>query len=105
MTRNLSRAELIGDESEAHFQARLRRRAAALGWKDFHQLFSMGTRSGLPDLMLLRAPRLVFAELKSEHGRVLPSQTRIIDELRKVETVDTYLWRPSQEQEIWRVLA
>jgi hypothetical protein len=36
---------------------------------------------GLPDLILVKAPRVVFIEVKSERGRLSPEQDRWIDAL------------------------
>lgn len=96
---------LIGDESEKHFMARVRRRAEVLGWSVFHQLDSIGTRPGFPDLVLVRAPRVIFAELKSEHGRLTLAQRSLLEQLGQCPGVEAYTWRPSDESVIWRVLS
>jgi len=96
---------LIGDESEAHFMNRIRRRAKLLGWEDFHQQDSMGTRAGLPDLILVRPPRVIFAELKSEHGRLTPAQRHTLAQLMGCPGIETYVWRPRDMQDIWTILA
>jgi hypothetical protein len=98
-------AWLIGDESEAHFMGRVRRHAKALGWEDFHQQDSMGTRAGLPDLILVRPPRVIFAELKSEHGRLTPAQRQTLERLMECPGVETYVWRPRDARDIWNILA
>jgi len=51
--------------------------------------------AGFPDLTLARAPRLVYAELKSEHGRLSDAQKEWLALLAQVPGVETYLWRPS----------
>jgi hypothetical protein len=96
---------LIGDESEQHFMGRIRRHAKLLGWEDFHQQDSMGTRAGLPDLILVRPPRVIFAELKSEHGRLTPAQRHTLANLMACPGVETYIWRPHDARDIWRLLA
>jgi len=96
---------LIGDESESHFMNRIRRRAKLLGWEDFHQQDSMGTRAGLPDLILVRPPRVIFAELKSEHGRLTPAQRHTLAKLMGCPGVETYIWRPQDMQDIWTILS
>lgn len=85
--------------------ARVRRRAEMLGWMVWHLLDPIGTRAGLPDLIMLRPPRLIFAELKSQHGRLTGRQRVVIGLLERCPQVEAYVWRPSDEKEIWQVLA
>jgi hypothetical protein len=101
----LERAALVGDESEKHFMARVRRGAEVLGWVVFHHLDSMGTRGGFPDLFMVRPPRVVLAELKSEHGRLSAAQRAVLELLRRCPGVEAYTWRPSDEPAIWRILS
>jgi len=106
INRTLTHSELIGDESEKHFMWRIRQRAALSGWKwRWHQLDSIGTQSGMPDLILVRAPRIIFAELKSEHGRLSPAQKSAIADLEQCPGIETFVWRPSDWQTIVEVLA
>jgi len=65
------------------------------GWIAYHTYDSRRSQPGFPDLVLVRFPRLIFAELKSEKGRVRPEQQMWLDNLKKVRKVGTYLWRPS----------
>jgi hypothetical protein len=51
--------------------------------------------AGLPDLILVRGLRLIFAELKSQKGRIAPAQREWLDRLTAVPGVEVYLWRPS----------
>ena len=70
--------------------------------------------AGFPDLVLLRAPRLVFAELKSDTGRLTPAQREWIDELARQRDawdvldphppVEVYVWRPGDWPRIEEVL-
>ena len=46
-----------------------------------------------------RHPRVVFAELKRETGKLTPAQTEWLDDLAAAG-VETYLWRPSMIDEI-----
>jgi len=104
--RTLSRLELVGDESEKHFMWRIRQRAALAGWTwRWHQLDSIGTQSGMPDLILVRPPRIIFAELKSEHGKLSAVQKQAIADLEQCPGVETYVWRPRDWASILEVLA
>lgn len=49
---------------------------------------------GFPDLVLLRPPRLIFAELKSDRGRVDFDQATWLNSLGTVAGVEDYVWRP-----------
>jgi hypothetical protein len=95
--------EIVGDESEAHFQSRVIRLAQLLGWKVFHLLDPIGSPAGFPDLLLRRPPRLVWCELKSEHGRVKPQQRAFLADLVACGQ-EAYVWRPRDFPEIQRTL-
>ena len=58
----------------AHFRAA----RTAQGWRT--PVTADG--DGWPDLVLVRPPRLIFAELKSETGKVKPHQSKWLDVLR-----------------------
>lgn len=51
---------------------------------------------GFPDLVLLRAPRLIFAELKAERGSLTLGQTQWLGALELVRspTTEVHVWRP-----------
>jgi hypothetical protein len=51
--------------------------------------------AGWPDLVLVRPPRIIFAELKSESGKVRPEQTEWLSVLRLLPGAETHLWRPA----------
>jgi hypothetical protein len=96
--------DLIGDESEEHFLSRVRRTAKLFGWVDWHQRDSIGTRPGLPDLILVRPPRVIFAELKSQHGVLRVAQKVSIGLLAQCPGVEAYVLRPSDWSRIVEVL-
>ena len=79
-------------------------RKANLGWNIYRTWSSRHSPAGFPDLTLLRDKVLLFAELKSEKGKVSPAQEEWLQGLSLVETVDVHLWRPSQWPEIEEVL-
>ena len=51
--------------------------------------------AGWPDLVLVRPPRIIFAELKNDRGEVRPAQLEWLDVLRLLPYAEVYLWRPS----------
>ena len=74
------------------------------GWIYHHAGDSRRSSAGLPDIVALRAPRVIFAELKSETGRVRGLQKVWLEELDRCTGVETYLWRPRDMDAIDRVL-
>ena len=66
---------------------------------------SKGSPAGEPDLRMVRPPRVLFAELKRErNATVSPDQKRAAELLKACPCVEYYLWRPSDWDEIERVL-
>jgi len=91
--------------SEKHFQQAVLDFAAYNGWKlRYHTLTSIGSQPGFPDLVLVRAPRLIFAELKTEKGRLTIEQSRWLEALWDCGQ-EAFCWRPSDWPAIERVLA
>lgn len=59
---------------------------------------------GYPDLTLLRAPRVIVAELKTDKGQLTPEQKEWLEAFRKCPGVETYLWRPRMWSDIVDIL-
>lgn len=91
---------------EKEFQQRVVDYARTLNWAAYHTHDSRRSEPGFPDLVLVRGPRLVFAELKTEIGSTTADQERWLDALCKVEgRPEVFVWRPSEwESEIMEVL-
>jgi hypothetical protein len=77
--------------------------AKLLGWKVFHQWLSIRSESGWPDLTLVRPPRLVFAELKTERGKLTLAQDQTLD-LLVACGAEVYVWRPYEWDEVVQTL-
>jgi hypothetical protein len=65
---------------------------------------------GFPDLVLVRPPRLILAELKAnpetqKAGRPSDEQSEWLRQLGLVPGVEVYVWRPTDWQEIYLTLA
>ncbi len=91
--------------TEKEFQARGLTLARLNGWKTYHTHDSRRSAPGFPDLVLVRPPRLIFAELKSEKGRLRPEQRVWLEALSGcIEAPESYLWRPRDLQEVQKVL-
>jgi hypothetical protein len=115
--------------SEAQFQQRVEQLAAYYGWRHFHAPDNrpggkagrlQRVAPGFPDLVLIRPPELIFAELKTDTGRVRSEQAAWIADLEAVAVamrafiqhgqdaprlerfsdahgipcIDVYVWRP-----------
>ena len=100
--------------TEAAWSARVTDTAKLFGWRFAHfrpartakgwRTAMQGDR-GFPDLCLLRPPRLILAELKSDTGRVNAEQSDWIAELTSVPGIEVYIWRPSDWESIYTTLA
>lgn len=89
--------------TEKQFQAHVVQYAKLMGWWVYHTYNSQRSEPGFPDLVLIRAPRLIYAELKTEKGKLSLPQELVITRLRGCN-VDVRVWRPSDWNEIERVL-
>lgn len=86
--------------------------AYTFGWKIYRTWVSIHSPAGFPDLVMAREwdsgrgnGRLIFAELKSQRGKVSPEQQQWLDALAlTVPGVEVYLWRPSDLDQIEDVL-
>ena len=74
------------------------------GWLVYHTYDSRRSQAGFPDLVMTQAGRTIFAELKSEKGRIKSSQQRWLDELEKTGGVEVFLWRPSDMDDVVKKL-
>lgn len=77
--------------------------AKTLGWRVYHPWLSVRSEPGFPDLTLLRE-RIVFAELKTDRGRVGIAQQEWREALRAAGG-EAYIWRPSMWDEVVAVLS
>lgn len=100
------------EQSERQFQAFVIARAINNGWKHYHApdnkpdkngRIQQGIVKGFPDLVLVKGSRLVFAELKTETGRVMPEQK---DWLAILEATGAtcFIWRPSMWKDVEKFL-
>lgn len=92
--------------TEADLQAAILDAAALYGWRSYHTHDSRRSAPGFPDLVLVNARLKValFAELKSEKGKLAPEQRAWLDDLDMAGQV-VYLWRPEHLDAAIDVLA
>ena len=100
---------LARDASEQDFQKQVQQVAQMYGWLTFHATpHAVGTAwrtdgRGFPDLVLAhRDHGVIFAELKTERGRLSDGQKDWAAAI--VGHVEYYCWRPSQLSSIMRRL-
>ena len=95
---------LYAMKSERDWQREVRQIARTYGWLEYCTWDSRHSPSGYPDLSMARPPRIVFAELKSERGKVAPEQEMWAEAMRACPGAEYYLWRPSQIDAVHDVL-
>lgn len=92
--------------TEAEWQAQVLELAHRLGWLAYHTYRSDRSAPGFPDLVMVRAPRVVFAELKSEKGKPSVDQLVWLGSLWACgDKVEAYIWKPSDLDAVAKVLA
>lgn len=90
--------------SEKEYQAQILDLAHTLGWIYIHPYDSRRSTPGFPDLVLVRAPRVIFAEIKRD-GLVLSLAQEVWrGELMQCPGVEYYVWRPSDWDSVGEVL-
>lgn len=90
--------------TEHKFLAQVIQLAKLYGWETYHPWLSVYSAAGWPDLALVRPPRLILVECKTEKGRVRTAQERWLSLLRQCPGIEVYLWRPSDLEQIADVL-
>jgi len=90
--------------SEKAFEGQIRDLAKIFGWKYYHTWRSIHSSAGYPDCCLVRLSRLIFAELKSEKGKISPAQQEWLGALTATGKCEVYLWMPWQINEITAIL-
>jgi hypothetical protein len=89
--------------TEKQWQSEVTTLAKDLGWLTYHTLRSKGSEPGFPDLVLVRGERVLFIEVKTMKGKLSSAQSFWLGALGQT-TVEVYLWRPSDIQEVGEVL-
>ncbi len=90
-------------ESEKEFQARVVKLAKERGWRVYHTYDSRRSEAGFPDLILLRGPRQIAAELKVGRNKLTPEQQDWLCAFEDA-AVETHLWTPACFDDIARTL-
>lgn len=104
-----ARGMMLSRLSETQWQAQVLAWAHRGGWLAHHthdsRFQEWGTDKGFPDLVLVRAPRVLFIELKKERGKPpTVAQLHWLAQLRLSPGVEAYVWKPSDEETVRQIL-
>ncbi len=107
--------------TEQSFTTELLKWAKTYGWRCFHVrnsghagMTAVQGDKGFPDLVLVKPPRLIFAELKIGKKKPTPEQQAWLDALAEnsgdvygmpSNAVETFVWRPEDWSSILAVLS
>lgn len=110
-------------KQEAAWQETVVQTARYRGWLVYHTYDSRKSDKGFPDLVLVRATRIIFAELKSPIGELEPEQIEWLSTLSVVALaareqaeailsegipvkplVEAHVWRPADWDKIEALL-
>ena len=89
--------------TEKAWQGQVLTLARMFGWRAYHTYDSRRCVAGFPDLVLVRRPRVLFVELKTDRGRLSQSQREWLDALRDCH-VEVYVWRPADVERVTEIL-
>lgn len=81
--------------TEAQFQAAVIELAERCGYLVYHTYDSRRSSPGFPDLTITRNGRVIFAELKTQRGRIRPEQRIWLATLAQCPGVEVAILRPS----------
>ena len=79
---------------ERHFRQQVLDYARLNGWKAYFTWTSIHSPAGFPDIVLVRGPKMIIAELKSETGKVTQAQDEWLAAFHQVKRLNIFCWRP-----------
>ena len=77
------------------------------GWQTHHTFRSTEVNpKGFPDILAWKPSlgRMLFAELKSNTGRLTSEQKEVIAGLAQISTIETYVWYPKDWELIHEII-
>jgi hypothetical protein len=86
-------------QTERAFQEAVVRFAKLQGWLVMHQWSSLHSPAGFPDLVLVRPPFVVYAELKRCNKYPTDAQQEWLDALERCGE-EAYVWHPCEWPQI-----
>jgi hypothetical protein len=90
--------------TEKELSQQVQQLAKLKGYKVYHTFLSVYSEPGFPDLCMAKEGRLIFAELKTERGKVTQAQKEWLETLADSKSCEVYIWRPGDWDEIVKVL-
>jgi hypothetical protein len=99
----------IKPETEKSFMMLVVNAAHLFNWIVYHTFDPRKSEAGYPDLCMIRDGRIIYAELKTEKGKLTPPQEYWIERISQVAgkcypNIRVFVWRPSQWEEIVSIL-
>ena len=105
---------LLSKISEKEFRQQVLDLARLFKWRCYFTWNSIHSPAGFPDLVMARRhdigtvcieyeTRLIVAELKRQGGIVTPGQQEWLDFFKGIDA-ETYIWRPSDWDQVQKVL-
>jgi hypothetical protein len=93
---------------EGDFQKDVVEAAETLGFLCYHTYRSDRSQAGFPDLVMVKPPRVIFAELKRQKGKPKPAQEMWLAALGQCmyegKAIEVYLWRPGDMDALLEIL-
>lgn len=93
MTSAAYRATIAARMPERELLERVRSLARVLGLLVYHTHDSRRSEPGFPDLVIAGHGRVLYAELKTQRGRLTDAQRQWISQLQDAGS-EVHLWRP-----------
>ncbi len=90
--------------TEKDLREQIRDLCKVLGYKFYFSWTSIHSPRGMPDLILVKPPRILFVELKTDKGQVSEYQKEWLDILNECPGCEVYVVRPSDIEEFAKVL-
>jgi hypothetical protein len=112
-------SEITKHLKEGEFLTQVVELAELTGWLVYHARPAWSEKGwrtpiqgnvGFPDLVLVRAPQMIFAELKSQKGKAAETQLTWLSQLNLVarglnpHNIFVYIWRPDDWDQIVNIL-
>lgn len=99
-----ARRVLLEYVTERQFRSQVLQWAQECGWQAYFTWRSDHSPSGFPDLVLVRPPRVIFAELKAQNGVLSAHQRQWLTTLEACPGIEVYVWRPVDEARVLEIL-
>lgn len=88
---------------EQAWQKQVEKLARMFHWRHYHTWLSLHSAAGFPDLILVKPPRLIAAELKRDGEQPTADQRAWLADLAACG-VECYVWRPRDAQTVADIL-